>query len=35
VLGWGGCAVIMAGIVLAEPAAARALSARVRLALET
>jgi drug/metabolite transporter (DMT)-like permease len=35
VLGWGGCAVIMAGIVLAEPAAARALSARVRLARET
>jgi drug/metabolite transporter (DMT)-like permease len=24
-LGWGGCAVILAGIVLAEPAAARAL----------
>jgi drug/metabolite transporter (DMT)-like permease len=35
VLGWGGCAVIMAGIVLAEPAAARALSARVRFARET
>jgi drug/metabolite transporter (DMT)-like permease len=35
VLGWGGCAVIMAGIVLAEPAAARALSARVRTARET
>ncbi|MDX6387918.1 MAG: hypothetical protein QOD85_1720 [Gaiellaceae bacterium] len=35
VLGWGGCAVIMAGIVLAEPAAARALSARARLARET
>jgi drug/metabolite transporter (DMT)-like permease len=30
VLGWSGCAVIMAGIVLAEPAAARALSARIR-----
>jgi drug/metabolite transporter (DMT)-like permease len=29
-LGWSGCAVIMAGIVLAEPAAARALSARIR-----
>jgi drug/metabolite transporter (DMT)-like permease len=34
-LGWGGCAVIMAGIVLAEPAAARALSARVRAVRET
>ena len=34
-LGWGGCAVIMAGIVLAEPAAAERLSARVRLARET
>ena len=30
VLGWSGCAVIMAGILLAEPAAARALSARIR-----
>jgi drug/metabolite transporter (DMT)-like permease len=30
VLGWSGCAVIMAGIVLAEPTAARALSARIR-----
>lgn len=29
-LGWGGCAVIMAGIVLAEPAAARALARLVR-----
>jgi len=28
-LGWGGAALIMAGIVLAEPAAARALSAAV------
>jgi drug/metabolite transporter (DMT)-like permease len=26
-LGWGGCAVILAGIVVAEPAAARALRA--------
>jgi drug/metabolite transporter (DMT)-like permease len=30
-LGWGGCAVIMAGIVLAEPAAAGALARLVRL----
>jgi drug/metabolite transporter (DMT)-like permease len=30
VVGWSGCAVIMAGIVLAEPAAASALSARIR-----
>jgi drug/metabolite transporter (DMT)-like permease len=29
-LGWGGCAVIMAGIVLAEPAAARVLVRLVR-----
>ena len=29
-LGWGGCAVIMGGIVLAEPAAARALARLVR-----
>ncbi len=29
-LGWGGCAVIMAGIVLAEPAAASALGRLVR-----
>ena len=29
-LGWGGCAVIMAGIVLAEPAAARTLVRLVR-----
>jgi drug/metabolite transporter (DMT)-like permease len=29
-LGWGGCAVIMAGIVLAEPAAATALARQVR-----
>ena len=29
-LGWGGCAVIMAGIVLAEPAAAGALARQVR-----
>jgi len=29
-VGWVGCAVIMAGIVLAEPAAARALAARTR-----
>ncbi|MEN3311662.1 MAG: hypothetical protein V7645_991 [Actinomycetota bacterium] len=29
VLGWGGCAAIMAGIVLAEPAAARVLAARL------
>jgi drug/metabolite transporter (DMT)-like permease len=29
-LGWGGCAVIMAGIVLAEPAAARALVRNLR-----
>jgi drug/metabolite transporter (DMT)-like permease len=29
-LGWGGCAVIMAGIVLAEPAAARVLARLVR-----
>jgi drug/metabolite transporter (DMT)-like permease len=29
-LGWSGCAVIMVGILLAEPAAARALSARIR-----
>ncbi|MBA3733803.1 MAG: DMT family transporter [Actinobacteria bacterium] len=29
-LGWGGCAVIMAGIVLAEPAAARALASALR-----
>jgi drug/metabolite transporter (DMT)-like permease len=29
-LGWGGCAVIMAGIVLAEPAAARALRRNLR-----
>jgi drug/metabolite transporter (DMT)-like permease len=28
-LGWGGCAVIMAGIVLAEPAAARALAGKL------
>jgi drug/metabolite transporter (DMT)-like permease len=28
-LGWGGCAAIMAGIVLAEPAAAGALAAAV------
>lgn len=28
-LGWGGCAAIMAGIVLAEPAAARVLAARL------
>ena len=30
VLGWGGCAVIMAGIVLAEPAAAGALARTLR-----
>jgi drug/metabolite transporter (DMT)-like permease len=30
-LGWGGCAVIMAGIVCAEPAAARALARQVWL----
>jgi drug/metabolite transporter (DMT)-like permease len=30
VVGWSGCAVIMTGILLAEPAAARALSARIR-----
>ena len=29
-LGWGGCAVIMAGIVLAEPAAAAALARNLR-----
>src|SRR5919197_6712311 len=29
-LGWGGCAAIMAGIVLAEPAAARVLVSAVR-----
>jgi len=29
-LGWGGCAVIMAGIVLAEPAAAGALARNLR-----
>ena len=29
-LGWGGCAVIMAGIVLAEPAAAGALRRNLR-----
>ncbi|MDX6525235.1 MAG: hypothetical protein QOI43_746, partial [Gaiellales bacterium] len=29
-LGWGGCAVIMAGIVLAEPAAAQTLVRLVR-----
>jgi drug/metabolite transporter (DMT)-like permease len=29
-LGWGGCAAIMAGIVLAEPAAAGALRRLVR-----
>jgi drug/metabolite transporter (DMT)-like permease len=28
-LGWGGCAAIMAGIVLAEPAAARVLVSRL------
>jgi drug/metabolite transporter (DMT)-like permease len=28
-LGWGGCAAILAGIVLAEPAAARVLAARL------
>jgi drug/metabolite transporter (DMT)-like permease len=28
-LGWGGCAVIMAGIVLAEPAAARVLAGKL------
>ena len=28
-LGWGGCAAIMAGIVLAEPAAARVLAAKL------
>src|SRR5439155_15110960 len=28
-LGWGGCAVIMAGIVLAEPAAARVLTGKL------
>jgi drug/metabolite transporter (DMT)-like permease len=31
-VGWGGCAAIMAGIVLAEPAAARALARLVRRA---
>jgi drug/metabolite transporter (DMT)-like permease len=31
-VGWGGCAVIMAGIVLAEPAAARALRGLLRRA---
>ena len=31
-LGWGGCAVIMAGIVLAEPAAAGALVRNLRTA---
>ena len=30
VLGWAGCAVIMAGILLAEPAAARSLAGLVR-----
>jgi prepilin-type N-terminal cleavage/methylation domain-containing protein len=30
VLGWGGCVVIMAGIILAEPAAAHALSRLLR-----
>jgi drug/metabolite transporter (DMT)-like permease len=30
VLGWGGCAVIMAGIALAEPTAAAALARLVR-----
>jgi len=29
-LGWGGCALIMAGIVLAEPAAAGALVRNLR-----
>jgi drug/metabolite transporter (DMT)-like permease len=28
-LGWGGCAAIMAGIVLAEPAAASVLAGRL------